>query len=92
MIVTPEGGAAAHQQRPNRGHCTMEIAGSANPARPPWRTASMCNGGDCVQVAPWGQMILLGDTKSPDGPVLAYTRSEWNEFIGRVKRGDYRSY
>ena len=52
----------------------------------------MCNGGDCVRVAPWGQMILLGDTKSPDGPALAYTRSEWNVFIARVKRGDYKVY
>ena len=70
----------------------MESAGSANPATPPWRKASMCNGGDCVQVAPWGQMILLGDTKSPNGPILSYSHSEWNHFIARVKRGEFRSY
>jgi hypothetical protein len=70
----------------------MDSTDSTNRARPPWRTASVCNGGDCVRVAPWGQMMLLGDSKSPDGPVLTYTHSEWNEFIARVKRGDYKGY
>jgi hypothetical protein len=70
----------------------MANAGSTNPDTPPWRTASMCNGGSCVRVAPWGGKVLLGDTKSPDGPVLSYTHSEWNEFISRIKRGEYRGY
>ena len=52
----------------------------------------MCNGGSCVRVAPWGEKVLLGDTKSPDGPILSYTHSEWNEFISRIKRGEFRSY
>lgn len=92
MSVAPEGSAAVHQPRPNRGLHIMESAGSVNPATPPWRTASMCNGGDCVRVAPWGRMILLGDTKSPGGPVLSYTHSEWNDFIARVKRGEFPTY
>ena len=87
MSVKHESSARARQRRPNRGLQIMENAGSANSDTPPWRTASMCNGGSCVRVAPWGEMVLLGDTKSPDGPVLAYSHSEWNEFIGRIKRG-----
>ena len=70
----------------------MKIVGSANTDTPPWRTSSLCNGGDCVRVAPWGKVILLGDTKSPVGPVLSYTHSEWNEFIAQVKRGDYGTF
>jgi Domain of unknown function (DUF397) len=92
MIALPEGRGRARQPRPNRGLQIMENAGSANPDTPPWRTASMCNGGSCVRVAPWRGMVLLGDTKSPDGPVLAYTHSAWNQFIARMKRGEYGSY
>lgn len=70
----------------------METADSATPDGPLWRTASMCNGGDCVRIASRGQTVLLGDSKFPDGPVLTYTQPEWNEFIARVKRGAYDSY
>lgn len=67
----------------------METAGPASPGEPLWRIASFCNGGSCVRVAFWNQKVLLGDTKSPDGPIFSYTRPQWNEFIERVKRGEY---
>jgi hypothetical protein len=54
-----------------------------------WRVARNCNGGTCVRVAPSGQMIFLGDSKNPAGPVLRYTRSEWDRFITRIKHGDF---
>jgi uncharacterized protein DUF397 len=54
-----------------------------------WRIARNCNGGACIRVAPSGKMIVLGDSKNPDGPVLRYTRSEWGEFIAGVKHGDF---
>ena len=66
------------------GFCESRHAAVAYGEHVQWRS--------CVRVAPWGRMILLGDTKSPDGPVLSYTHSEWNEFISRVKRGEYPSY
>jgi hypothetical protein len=54
-----------------------------------WRTALSCNGGTCVKVAAFGQMIVLGDSKKPDGPVLSYTPAEWREFVAGVKNGDF---
>jgi hypothetical protein len=92
MIAMPEHRGRVRQPRPNRGLQIMENADTANPDTPPWRISSMCNGGSCVRVARWGEVVLLGDTKSPDGPVLTYTHSEWNQFIARMKRGEYGSY
>jgi predicted secreted Zn-dependent protease len=54
-----------------------------------WRTAFSCNGGTCVKVAAVGQMIFLGDSKLPDGPILSYTSAEWHEFVAGVKNGDF---
>jgi uncharacterized protein DUF397 len=70
----------------------MKTADSEDSGLPLWRISSRCNGGDCVRVAPWGQGVLLGDTKSPDGPILAYSQLEWDEFVKRIKRGDYDDY
>jgi hypothetical protein len=36
-------------------------------------------------------MILLGDSKNPDGPVLSYTRAEWEAFVTGIKRGEFDS-
>ena len=54
-----------------------------------WRVARRCNAGNCVRVASSGETILIGDSKSPDGPVLAYTQSEWLTFVEGVKQGDF---
>ncbi len=53
-----------------------------------WQVSKKCNGGQCVRVADSGGMILLGDTKNPSGPVLAYSRPEWQALIAQIKRGD----
>jgi predicted secreted Zn-dependent protease len=54
-----------------------------------WRTALSCNGGQCVKVAVTGQTVVVGDTKTPNGPFLTYTRSEWREFVLGIKHGDF---
>lgn len=54
-----------------------------------WRVALTCNGGECVQVAPQGSRIIIGDSKNPGGPVLAYSRTEWNAFVDGIRQGDF---
>lgn len=53
-----------------------------------WRVSQRCNGGACVRVADAGPTIFLGDTKDPSGPVLAYSRPQWQALIAQIKRGD----
>jgi hypothetical protein len=54
-----------------------------------WRVALACNGGACIRVAPQGNKILIGDSKSPSGPVLTYNRSEWDVFVDGIRQGDF---
>lgn len=56
-----------------------------------WYIATSCESGACVQVAASGDNILLRDSKRPDGPLLSYTRIEWDAFIQGVKRGEFDS-
>jgi hypothetical protein len=59
-----------------------------DPASLNWRVSQRCNGGACVRVADGGEMIFLGDSKNPSGPVLAYSRPQWQALVTRIKRGD----
>jgi predicted secreted Zn-dependent protease len=54
-----------------------------------WHTALSCDGGACVQVAVDDHSILIGNSRQPGGPVLEYTRDEWHEFVGGIKKGDF---
>ena len=46
-----------------------------------WRTSSYSgNGGDCVQVAPASDRVLVRDSKNPDGPALAVPAVAWRVF------------
>lgn len=54
-----------------------------------WRAARHCESGGCVQIAPSGDMVVIGKSKSPDDPVLAYSRSEWRTFVEGIKQGDF---
>lgn len=56
-----------------------------------WHIAANCESGACVQVAAAGENIVLGDSKSPDGPLLSYTRTEWDAFVMGIKRGEFDS-
>jgi predicted secreted Zn-dependent protease len=54
-----------------------------------WRISRTCESGACVMVARRGDSVLLGNTSQPDGPISAYTRAEWKEFLAGAKRGDF---
>ena len=40
-------------------------------------------------VARHGDSVIFGNTSHPEGPVYAYTRAEWKEFLTGVKLGDF---
>jgi Domain of unknown function (DUF397) len=54
-----------------------------------WRTARSCNGGHCVRIAASGDIVFVGDSKSPDGPILSYGRDEWATFTEGIRQGDF---
>ena len=52
-----------------------------------WRKSRSSSETNCVEVTLVGGLIGVRDSKNPDGPVLAFTRSEWTAFLSGV-RGD----
>jgi len=68
----------------SNGHSAcVEVAG--------WQASShSTNNGQCVQVgvAPGiasGYVIAVRDSKNPDGPVLTFAASDWQEFVDGLK-------
>jgi Domain of unknown function (DUF397) len=54
-----------------------------------WRVSRLCDGGACVRVARRGNMVLIGNTNSPDGVVSEFTADEWRQFLAGAKLGDF---
>jgi predicted secreted Zn-dependent protease len=54
-----------------------------------WHTALSCDGGACVQVAADQNIILIRNSRQPDGPLVEYTSEEWHEFVSGIKKGDF---
>ena len=46
--------------------------------------------GNCVEIATLADdMIGIRDSKDPQGPVLRFTRGEWNAFLAGAQRGEF---
>ena len=55
-----------------------------------WRKSSYSNhdGGNCVEVADgFRDTVPVRDSKSPQGPVLAFGSVAWSSFVSSVRRG-----
>lgn len=55
---------------------------------PGWRKSSYsgANGGNCVEVASFGDVVAVRDTKQDGtGPVLRFTPAVWREFADQAK-------
>lgn len=50
-----------------------------------WRTSSYsAESGDCIEVAPTPERVLVRDSKDSDGPALAFPTSAWRTFLTTV--------
>lgn len=54
-----------------------------------WRKSRASGTGNCVQVAVKGDQVVVRDSKDPDGPVLAFTATEWDCFLIGVREGEF---
>ena len=43
----------------------------------------------CVEVARKDGFVGVRDSKNPNGPVLSYTKQEWDVFVAGVKNGEF---
>ena len=73
---------SSHSQTAN----CVEVAG------PFHKSSRSAANGNCVEagVCSCGERdILVRDSKDPDGPVLRFTRAEWNAFAAGVAAGEF---
>lgn len=56
-----------------------------------WIKSSLSYGnGQCVEVAGLAcDVIMVRDSKNARGPVLGFTPSEWDAFVGGVRNGEF---
>ncbi|MDG4826012.1 DUF397 domain-containing protein [Asanoa sp. WMMD1127] len=55
-----------------------------------WITSSRSgSNGQCVEVMDTGEGFRVRDSKDRSGPVLKFTRAEWDAFTGGVKDGEF---
>jgi len=56
-----------------------------------WRKSrgSGAYGDNCVEVAFIDEAIAVRDSKDTSGPVLVFTRGEWDAFVAGAKDGEF---
>lgn len=66
----------------------MSTHGSAK-ADLEWYVSRTCESGACIKVARQGEIVLIGNTGSPEGPFNEFTTEEWRHFLAGAKNGDF---
>lgn len=54
-----------------------------------FRKSSFCDASACLEVAINGDLVLVRLSQDPDGPLLRFSRTEWDTFVDGAKAGDF---
>ena len=54
-----------------------------------WRRSQQCQQNVCVEVAWDATVVLVRDSKDPEGGTLRFTPREWEAFLAGVRHGDF---
>jgi hypothetical protein len=50
-----------------------------------WRKSTRSDSGGCLEIALYGEKVLLRDSKRPDGPILSISPRSWHAFLKQVR-------
>jgi hypothetical protein len=53
-----------------------------------WRKPSRCQSGECVEVLPLDDVVMLRDSARPEA-VLSVTAASWSSFTDAVRAGEF---
>jgi Domain of unknown function (DUF397) len=54
-----------------------------------WRKSRLSGANGCVEVVIQADGVAIRDSKDRNGPVLRFTRPEWEAFVGGVRAGEF---
>lgn len=54
-----------------------------------WRKSTFSGLNGCVEIALLDGQIAVRDSKDRNGPILRFTRAEWDAFLTGVKQGQF---
>jgi Domain of unknown function (DUF397) len=54
-----------------------------------WRKSSYSAANGCVEVASLGDQIAVRDSKDRSGPLLVFSRMEWEAFLAGARDGQF---
>ena len=54
-----------------------------------WRKSTLSGTNGCVEVVIQADGVAIRDAKDRNGPVLRFTRPEWEAFVGGVRAGEF---
>ena len=54
-----------------------------------WRTSTASGTSNCVEVSFTGEFVLMRHSRNPHGPMLSFSRSEWEAFLTGVRDGEF---
>lgn len=63
--------------------------GTRSADEPTWHRTRRCEGGQCVEIGTLGESVLVRSSTDPDGLYVTLSRLDWQEFVIRVKDGDF---
>jgi Domain of unknown function (DUF397) len=56
-----------------------------------WRKSTLSGTNGCIEVAFVGGRVAIRNSKNPSGPVLTFSPTEWEAFLGGVRRGEFNA-
>lgn len=54
-----------------------------------WRKSTASGTSNCVEVSFAGESVLMRHSRSPQGPILSFSYSEWEAFLTGVRDGEF---
>lgn len=54
-----------------------------------WKKSTYSAASDCIEIAFLDGQVAIRDSKDSGGPVLLFTKREWNAFVAGVHDGQF---
>lgn len=54
-----------------------------------WQKASLCQNGECVEIAAYNGTVMMRKSTEPDSACLYFTPEEFSSFLKGAKAGEF---